>query len=308
MKASKKRRIKVKIKKKNFAIFIILTSIFTSFIYLGVKWISALTNSLQNKKTSKIVEKKKETKKVKKDKFDDIKEKLNYYNENYKNRYEKYQNKNKDLSLEQVIKDVNMNIDIEHYEDTEEATHKNTIQILVNKHYYLPKDYVPKNLEAISNRYALSGMKLVSEAKEAYEKMAKDAEKQDLNIVAMSTYRSYNYQVNLYNRYAKQDGKEKADTYSGRPGYSEHQTGLAMDVYNKKEDYTRFEKTEEFKWMQKHAHEYGFILRYPKGKEKETGYQYESWHYRYVGEEIAKYIYNNNISFEEYYATKIKDW
>ena len=132
--------------------------------------------------------------------------------------------------------------------------------------------------------------------------------KENLNIIAMSTYRSYSYQVDLYKRYVKQDGEEKADTYSGRPGHSEHQTGLAVDVYNKTENYTNFEKTKEFTWMQEHAHEYGFILRFPKGKENETGYQYESWHYRYVGVDAATYIHENNITFEEYYATIIKDW
>lgn len=151
-------------------------------------------------------------------------------------------------------------------------------------------------------------MKLVDVAKEAFEDMAKDAKKEDLTIVAMSSYRSYDYQVDLYNRYAKKDGTEAADTYSGRPGHSEHQTGLAVDVYNEEKDYTNFEKTDEYEWMIKHAHEYGFILRFPKDKEKETGYHFESWHYRYVGQEIAKYIKEHNISFEEYYATKIKDW
>ena len=73
-------------------------------------------------------------------------------------------------------------------------------------------------------------------------------------------------------------------------------------------DYTKKKKTNEFNWMQEHAQEYGFILRYPKDKIEETGYMYESWHYRYVGEEVAKYIKENNISYEEYYATKIKDW
>ena len=145
-------------------------------------------------------------------------------------------------------------------------------------------------------------------AKDAFEEMASDAKKEKLNIIAMSTYRSYDYQVNLYNKYVKADGKEKADTYSGRPGHSEHQTGLAVDVYNGKENYTNFEKTDEFDWMKEHAHEYGFILRFPKEKEQETGYTYESWHYRYVGVEEANYIKEHNISFEEYYATIIKDW
>ena len=151
-------------------------------------------------------------------------------------------------------------------------------------------------------------MELVKEAKDNFEAMAKAAQKEDLNIIAMSTYRSYDYQVKIYNQYVKKDDQEKVDTYSGRPGHSEHQTGLAVDVYNGKVNYTKFESTKEFEWMKKHAEEYGFILRFPKDKEKETGYMYESWHYRYVGKDIAKYINKHNISFEEYYATKIKDW
>ena len=201
-----------------------------------------------------------------------------------------------------------MNLDFKQYEDKIKAKNLNKTNILVNKYYYLEEDYVPDDLKPIKKQYALDGMKLVEEACNAFENMAKAAEKENLTIVAMSAYRSYSYQVNLYNRYVKSDGKEAADTYSGRPGHSEHQTGLAVDVYNQKETYTNFEKTKEFTWMQNHASEYGFILRFPKNKENETGYIYESWHYRYVGVEIAKYIKEHNISYEEYYATIIKDW
>lgn len=302
MKTSKKR--KIKIKKKNMLIFILIIII---SIFLLTKWINLLTKSLKEPKKNQTI-KEKNTSSNNSIDLKNLKQQIDYYNEDFQKRYEKYKKSNKELSDIQVIKEVNMHLDLEQYKDTEEAKYQNTEKILVNKHYFLAKDYVPNNLETISNKYALSGMKLVDKAKDSFEKMAKEAEKQDLSIVAMSSYRSYNYQVNLYNRYVKKDGKEKADTYSGRPGHSEHQTGLAVDVYNKKEDYTNFEKTNEYKWMKKHAHEYGFILRFPKDKEKETGYQFESWHYRYVGKEIAEYIKNNNISFEEYYATKIKDW
>ena len=147
-------------------------------------------------------------------------------------------------------------------------------------------------------------MQLVDIAKEAFESMSDDAKKEGMNIIAMSSYRSYDYQVNLYNNYVKTDGKEAADTYSARPGYSEHQTGLAVDVYNLELPYTSFEKTEEFNWMQENAHKYGFILRFPKDKVDITGYQYEAWHYRYVGKEVAKYIHNHNMTLEEYIAKK----
>ena len=196
-----------------------------------------------------------------------------------------------------------MNLDKKFYENPKEAINQNTELVLVNKYNYLKEDFIPENLQSINSNYALGNMKLVSYAKEAFEKLSHAAKQEKLNIIAMSTYRSYNYQVNLYNRYVENDGKEAADTYSGRPGHSEHQTGLAVDVYNIKETYTNFENTKEFTWMQEHAHEYGFILRFPKDKVNETGYQYESWHYRYVGKEIAKYIKDNKISFEEYCAT-----
>ena len=201
-----------------------------------------------------------------------------------------------------------MNLDLEPYKDTFKTKNLNTNKILVNKYYYLEENYEPDNLETISKQYALEGMELVREAKENFEAMAKAAQKENLSIIAMSTYRSYNYQVKIYNQYVKADGQEKVDTYSGRPGHSEHQTGLAVDVYNGKVNYTKFESTKEFEWMKQNAENYGFILRFPKDKENETGYMYESWHYRYVGKDIAKYINKHNISFEEYYATKIKDW
>ena len=197
-----------------------------------------------------------------------------------------------------------MNLDKTPYEDAIEIDNKNDMLVLVNKYNYLGDNFTPNNLEIINTQFALSNMKLVNYAKEAFEKMAKDAQKEGLKIIAMSSYRSYSYQIDLYNKYKKKDGQEAADKYSGRPGFSEHQSGLAVDVYNGKIEYTSFEKTKEFVWMNEHAHEYGFIIRFPKGKELETGYQYESWHYRYVGIEAATYIKNNNISFEEFIATK----
>ena len=150
-------------------------------------------------------------------------------------------------------------------------------------------------------------MQLVHEAKEAFETLSEEAKKEGKNIIAMSSYRSYEYQVDLYNRYVETDGKEAADTYSARAGYSEHQTGLAVDVYNKELPYTSFEQTEEFTWMQENAYKYGFILRFPKDKVNITGYQYESWHYRYVGEEVAEYIHKNDLTLEEYYVKELEN-
>ena len=321
MNSHKKKVKRIKIKWKNIIILLIVIILMIFFV---TKWIKLITTSLKdNKDKTEIKENNKQNIKNEKNKeinkeqteeekklnkLNNINKKISYFNMNYLDRYIKYKEENNNLDDEQIIKNVNMNLDQTHYEDVYKAEYLNTNKILVNKYNYLENDYVPDNLEEISNKYALDEMKMVKEAKDAFENMAKDASKEDLKIIAMSTYRSYDYQVNLYNRYVRQDGKEAADTYSGRAGFSEHQTGLAVDVYNEEENYTNFEKTKEYKWMQENADKYGFILRFPKDKEKETGYHFESWHYRYVGIEAAKYIKENNISFEEYYVTKIKDW
>ena len=287
----KKRRLKLK--KKNFCIFIIciILTIFT--ITYSTNLIIKVFNKTENN--------------IKDEKKDVLREakKLNYYIKQNEDRYKNYMKKNPNLPISKIVTDVNIGLDHDYYTNDKLAKNLNKSYILVNKYNYLKNDYIPDNLETISKQYALENMQLVDYAKEAFEEMAKAAKKENLSIIAMSTYRSYDYQVTLYNSYAKTDGKDLADTYSGRPGYSEHQTGLAVDVYNGKENYTNFENTEEFKWMQKNAHKYGFILRFPKNKTKETGYQYESWHYRYVGKNIAEYIKNNNISYEEYYVQNI---
>ncbi len=287
-----------KLKKKNFTLFIISLIIISIGIFNGIN----LVNNKSNKESKQVINKT-SSKKKKLEKLNNINKKISYFNEEYLDRYIAYKEKNKDLNDKQIIKNVNMNLDKKFYENKKEAINQNTELVLVNKYNYLKEDFIPENLQSINSNYALGNMKLVSYAKEAFEKLSHAAKQEKLNIIAMSTYRSYNYQVNLYNRYVENDGKEAADTYSGRPGHSEHQTGLAVDVYNIKETYTNFENTKEFTWMQEHAHEYGFILRFPKDKVNETGYQYESWHYRYVGKEIAKYIKDNKISFEEYCAT-----
>lgn len=232
--------------------------------------------------------------------------KLNYCYSNNLERYINYQKKNTNLKIEDIIIRVNLNLDNSFYTNTKETPFLNKEYILVNKYLSLGEDYIPENLEEIPTIYARSGMTLVDVAKDAFVKMAQKAKEENHPVLAMSSYRSYDYQTNLYKRYVANDGVEAADTYSARAGFSEHQTGLCVDVYDGKIDYTNFETTESFQWMQENAHKYGFILRFPKGKEHITGYQYESWHYRYVGVKIATYIHEHNITFEEYYAKFIE--
>jgi zinc D-Ala-D-Ala carboxypeptidase len=161
-----------------------------------------------------------------------------------------------------------------------------SLTVVVNKHRPLnPQAYVPKSLTRIQAE------RLRSEAAEAYKKMVRDAKAQGVNIVAVSGYRSYSQQASLYDNYVQQYGQATADTLAARAGYSEHQTGLAMDVGNASGVCALkdcFEGTPVGEWVALHAHEYGFIIRYPKGNEKVTGYTYEPWHVRYVGPGLAQ--------------------
>ena len=179
-----------------------------------------------------------------------------------------------------------------------ESIELNKVDILVNKYNYLKEDYIPENLEKL-DKYSSRTIYLVKEAKDNFIKMCDQAKKENLSIRAISGYRDYNYQKALYDSYTQKD-KENVDKYSAKPGYSEHQTGLAVDVDNIKTNYESFENTKEFKWMQENSYKYGFILRYPKGKENITGYNYESWHYRYVGKKITKILKKKNLTLEEY--------
>lgn len=154
--------------------------------------------------------------------------------------------------------------------------------MVVNKTYSLPEDYEPGT---------------DSEARKAFNEMREDAEEEDISLWIRSSFRSYETQEELYDRYAERDGKDEADRYSARPGYSEHQSGLAFDV-NSIDD--EFENTPEGKWLAENCWKYGFIIRYPKDKEEVTGYMYEPWHIRYLGKDVAEKVYESGLTLEEY--------
>lgn len=165
--------------------------------------------------------------------------------------------------------------------------------LLANKQYPLPADYAPDESK---------------EARAEFEKLVVAAKAIGINLQAFSTYRPYDYQVTLYERYVERDGQKAADRYSARPGYSEHQTGLAFDIgeVNREKHWASnsFGDTEAAKWLAANAYKYGFILRYPEGKEEITGYMHESWHYRYVGKDMSEKIFKQNITLEEYLGVR----
>lgn len=197
-------------------------------------------------------------------------------------------------------KDINL-FGNNYYKNIKTITEPDIYLVLVNKEYKLPENYVPSKLELISNEFANENKYLREEAKIAFETLSKEAKNLGYRVVAVSTYRDYEYQDKLYNMYVQEKGIDYADKCSARPGHSEHQTGLAVDVEGSNRDYDEFENSKEFVWMKENAYKYGFILRYPKGKEKITGFKYEPWHYRYVGLDVAKTIHDEKLTLEEYY-------
>ena len=230
-----------------------------------------------------------------------------YVDENLKE-YLEYSNRFKDKELRDVIMDVNSNINREFYTGIVNTTLEDGLLIINNKYYVLSIDFYGFNLVDLESKYSTYGKveKLNKDTRDALVNMINDMNKFDLDISVYSAYRSYETQNKLYNNYIARDGKKEADTYSARPGHSEHQTGLAIDVKSDTMNTWDFDKTKEYTWMFENAHKYGFILRYPKGMEYITGYQYEPWHWRYVGVKEATYIYENNMIFEEYYEVFVK--
>jgi LAS superfamily LD-carboxypeptidase LdcB len=156
--------------------------------------------------------------------------------------------------------------------------------LIANKTYSLPSDYNPG---------------VDSTAKGALNKMIAAAKKDGITLTIVSGFRSYSTQKSIYNNYVSRDGKAEADRYSARPGYSEHQTGLAFDMNSLSQS---FENTPEGKWLAANCYKYGFIIRYQKSKESITGYMYEPWHVRYLGTELAEKVYDSGLCLEEYFG------
>lgn len=230
-----------------------------------------------------------------------------YFIKNRLDRYLNYLNKN-NKSIDNIITDVNSNIDYDFYTNIQKTDLSKDYLIITNKFYKLDNSYKHPNLVTMENTYTrVSGSKLEKTTYDAFKKLCDDAKKQGYYIVNTSAYRSYETQNYIYNNYKAENGLAWADSYSARPGHSEHQTGLALDVGTASTTLSTFENTKEFTWMKNNAHKYGFILRYPKGKDYITGYNYEPWHYRYVGIKEATHIYENDLTFEEYYAYYVEN-
>ena len=221
-------------------------------------------------------------------------------------RYDAWALANPELEAEAVVLQVNMDLDRPFYQDPEAIpleSGETDLQVLVNKYHALSPDYVPQLVPLTG----LGSGSLAPEAAQAFSQMAAAAKADGISLRSKSAYRSYSTQKTIYNRNLSQYSQRFTDTFSARPGHSEHQTGLALDI-NSASMLDHFEDTPAYAWLQEHCAQYGFILRYPEGKDAVTGYRFEPWHYRYVGTEIASVCMAEGLTLEEYFAAQPSGW
>lgn len=228
------------------------------------------------------------------------------YNADNTKRYEEYILENTDLDLQTVVTYVNINLDLEFYEINEEVDDPSSTYVLVNKFNSLG-DYVPENLVALEN---FSTIYMIEEAGEAFTNMLEAASTDGYTFEPTSAYRDYTWQSNLYTYYVGIDGEDIANTYSAKPGNSEHQSGLAVDIKNP----TYHSQTgvrlndEDYAWVLKNSYKYGYIVRYPADSTDITGYMEEPWHLRYLGVELATKVYESGLTYDEYYDLYISEY
>lgn len=232
-----------------------------------------------------------------------------YYIDNKLEDYLAYISENKDIPLKDVITIINVNRNYEFYEKDIEMTDKSPTMI-VNKYYLLNEEYVPDNLMIIPTTHSwgeYGSNQATKETLEAFINMANAAKAENINLMVNSSYRNYAEQERVYKLYEDNYGKEYADSIAARPGHSEHQSGYALDIFSTDSTSQKtFSQSSAYDWLKNNCYKYGFIIRYPEGKENITGFNFEAWHYRYVGVDIATYINDNDITFDEYYAYYLK--
>jgi len=220
---------------------------------------------------------------------------VDIFKEEYFQRYRAYFNGD----YEKTVLYVNIGLDKEYYTDVT-YTSDYSPTMLVNKYHGVNEEFIVSNLTRISNECSYGENYLSDEAALAFEKMCEAASNDGYAILANSTYRDYETQQKIWDQYLNLYGQSYNDKYVTKPGFSEHHTGLAIDI--KSANSNIFKESKEYLWTTENCYKYGFIHRYQESKESITGIKSEAWHFRYVGVDVATYIYENKLSFEEYYA------
>lgn len=231
-----------------------------------------------------------------------------YYIHNNLEKYIAYSEKNKKKSNTEIVAIINTHQEENAYEEIKESDTSKDVLLNVNKYYKLNEDYEPLELTNIPLQYAYANNKLSKIANDAFINMWNAAKNDNLSLIVNTSYRTYKTQETMYENTKAVSGGRTADTTVARPGHSDHQTGLSIDVFEiNYQSMATFKESPAYTWLKENAYKYGFIERYPEGKENITGFTYEPWHWRYVGEEAAKRIQEENITFDEYYAYYIEN-
>lgn len=289
--------MKRKINKKRVAIVIIVFIAIISMIIYLVTNIMTLINTPDEIKIKKAPSKNPITL-------------LNYYTPSNKERYKNYKNKHADLSDEDIVTHVNMNLDYNFYEHIVFQHNPNELKTIVNKYYRLDNNFVPADLIYINDGYTSSSDPAYKYRKHQMSQVVyadfvalrNKCREKGISFYVVSGYRSTPAQEKSYRHMANTYSVEEADKTCSRPGHSEHTLGLACDVALDTYSFENIVNHPEYQWFAKILVDYGFIVRYPEGKDSFTGYSYEPWHLRYLGKDLAKKVYDSKLTYDEYYA------
>lgn len=233
-----------------------------------------------------------------------------YYQQSLKQRYQAYQKANPDLSIEEAVTRVNMNLDYPFYELIIPQDDPLATNTLVNKYYKLDDSFAPDDLVYINDTYSNTSDPAYKYRKHQMRKVVYDdfialkevCKNKGFNLYVVSGYRSTQWQTEIYNHMVETYNVEKADKTSSRPGHSEHTTGLSCDIALDNYSFEDVTKHPQYQWFIEQLANYGFIIRYPDKQNALTGYSYESWHLRYLGKQLAQKVKSSNLTYDEYYA------
>lgn len=238
------------------------------------------------------------------DKIDYVKDLLEdkyFIKENFQ-KYIEYYEQNSKKSFHDVIAIINVGSDKSWYEVVNTTNTSDKYLVLVNKFNSLPENYEAGVIKRFTSTYALGDVSAEETCYNAFIEMTKAAKEEGITIVATSGYRTYETQKNIFDEMASSKGEQYALEHAAKPGTSEHETGLSLDIFSFGSVMETFKTTPAYAWLHENAYKFGFIERYEEGKEFLTGYKPESWHYRYVGVDTAIKLKEEGITFDEYHA------
>lgn len=250
------------------------------------------------------------SKKTTKDKMNPFLSLEGYHQQNLK-RYQNYQKKYPDIQTQDIVTQVNMNLDYGFYNQIITQNNPNELETIVNKIYKLEETYEPTDLVTINtykdqHDYAYPYRQHTARqvVYDDFTALKNSCLQKGFELYVTSGYRSTSWQNEIYRHMVETYDQTRADETCSRPGHSEHTTGLAMDIALDQYQFEDVINHPQYQWFLQQLPKYGFIIRYPEGKENLTGYHYEPWHIRYLGKNLAQKVTKSGLTYDEYYARK----